>query len=85
MGSTTSHLSEVLDFPTGMNTTDTTTTNTNPNTGLNMQFDNDTADQEDVDALVPKKTTRETRSGTRGGKNRGGKRKSTTADEQDQY
>ena len=85
MGSTTSHLSEVLDFPARMNTTDATTTNTNPDTGLNMQFDDDTADQEDVDALVPKKTTRETRSGTRGGKSRGGKRKSTTADEQDQY
>jgi hypothetical protein len=84
MSSTTSHLSEVLDFPAGMNTTDTTTTNTNPNTGLNMQFDDDTADQEYDDALVPKKTTRETRSGTRGGKSRGGKRKSTIGDEQDQ-
>ena len=83
MGSTTSHLSEVLNFPAGMNTTDTTTTNTNPDTGLNMQFDDDTADQEDDDALVPKKTTRETRSGIRGGKSRDGKRKSTTADEQD--
>src|SRR3954468_8197838 len=55
MGSTTSHLSEVLDFPAGMNTTDTTTTNTNPDTGLNMQFDDDTADQEDDDTLTPKR------------------------------
>ena len=83
MSSTTSHLSEVLDFPARMNTTDTT--NTNSDTGLNMQFDDDTTDQEEDDPLVPKKTTRETRSGTRGGKSRGGKRKSTTADEQDQY
>ena len=44
MGSTINYLSEVLDFPTRMNTTDTTTTNTIPDTGLNMQFDDDTTD-----------------------------------------